>query len=859
MRVLRSGLVVLLVIFAIPTLVVAAGGAWLPGFEAPGVTGSVSCLLDLQGDLIAAGSFSAAANVPATNIARWDGVAWHPLGEGLPCAADALATHEGELIVACGHAVRRWNGAEWITLGTANGPVTALASWAGGLFAAGRFTQIAGVAASCIARWNGAAWEPLGAGLNAAVNALIVCDGALVAGGDFTPADVAARHVARWDGVAWSSLADGPGAAVRDLEVYGGELIAAGRFEVPGGEIPTATVKAWDGTAWRSLGTSGSCPEGFKLAAAAGRLYLLCGNDHMDIPLSCSFGQDVRFWDGSSWTAFYGQSGGYHRIADICAWDGGLAVGGSITTAGEVAHGLAVWRDDEWERLGPAGQGVGQSVRALAIDGPDVLAAGTFPTAGAVTCAGGARWTGQDWSALVAGQLAFCSYALAVGVRPSGAAVIGGAADLALFPTPCLPAAWCSDCPPWPGASSINAIFAFDGSLLFGLSRCADVPLVVRDGFTGGMGDWGPGSVRAFVVHQGRLYAGGSFAAVDGNSVASLAVWEDGAWGPVGDGPGSRVQALASWNGLLVAGGSFAATEGGKAGLKVWDGQAWSALGLLEPASIESGVTALAVFDGDLVVGGLFSALDGVPAANLARWDGDGWHEVGDGIPQSFVYALASVGDRLYVGGSFSRAGDTPAANFACWQGSIVPVRLTGLSCARAEGGARLDWTLDGATNARFHVWREEPARDRLRLTAEPLAGVTTFAFIDPTPPAGEADYWLEELAAGGGSSAWHGPAHLLAAAVPTALRLAQNRPNPFNPRTTFALALPQPGRARLTILDARGREVARPFDADLPAGVREVVWDGCDAQGRALPSGVYFARLDSGGRLAVTKVTLAR
>ncbi len=857
MRVPRPGLVVLPAVLVLPTLVLAAGGAWLPGFEAPGVTGTVSCLLDFQGDLIAAGAFSAAANVPAANIARWDGVAWHPLGEGLPRAADALAAHEGELIAACGPAVMRWNGVGWIQLGAANSNVTALASWDGGLFAAGGFTQIAGVAAGAIARWDGASWAPLGAGLGGAVNALIVFDGALVAAGQFTQAGVAARHVARWDGAAWSALADGPGAAVRDLGVFGGELMATGLFEPLDEAVPATTVRAWDGLAWRSLPAPGYCPQGRKLAAADGRLYLLCG-DYVEQWDSRRLSQTVQLWDGSGWTACYTQSGGPDRIADICAWDGGLAVGGDLTTAGEVAHGLGLWRDGAWTRLGPAGQGVGRPVFALAVDGQDILAAGAFSTAGAVICAGGARWSGQGWSALVAGELPSSLCAYAVGVRLAGPAVIGGDATFALYPFSCATTAWCSDCPPWPAASRLNALFTYEGSLMYGVSSCTTVPLVVRDGLTA-MGDWGPGSVRAFVIHQGLLHAGGAFATVDGGPAAALAVWQDGTWSSVGDGPGSTVRALASWNGLLVAGGTFGVPDGGKAGLKVWDGQAWHALGLLEPAYEEAVVTALAAFDGALVVGGSFSTIDGVPAANLARWDGAGWHEVSGGIPESLVNALASLGDRLYVGGSFSRAGGTPAANFACWQGGLVPVRLAGLACARAEGGARLAWTLAEATTARFHVWREEPARDRIRLTAEPLAGVTTFAFTDPAPPAGEADYWLEELSADGGSSTWHGPAPLAAAPLPAALRLAQNRPNPFNPRTTFTLALPQPGRVKLTIHDARGREVARLVDAELPAGERDVAWDGRDAAGRALASGVYFARLDSGGRLSMTKVTLAR
>ena len=46
---------------------------------------------------------------------------------------------------------------------------------------------------------------------------------------------------------------------------------------------------------------------------------------------------------------------------------------------------------------------------------------------------------------------------------------------------------------------------------------------------------------------------------------------------------------------------------------------------------------------------------------------------------------------------------------------------------------------------------------------------------------------------------------------------------------------------------------------ATRPAGSHVVSWNGCDAKGRALPSGTYFIRLELDGRSEARKVTLTR
>jgi hypothetical protein len=160
--------------------------------------------------------------------------------------------------------------------------------------------------------------------------------------------------------------------------------------------------------------------------------------------------------------------------------------------------------------------------------------------------------------------------------------------------------------------------------------------------------------------------------------------------------------------------------------------------------------------------------------------------------------------------------------------------------------------------HAGFRVWRQSPGAARTMLSETGLSGLDAYEFVDPAPPAGEADCWLQESTTDG-SDNWYGPAHLAAAGVPTALRLAQSHPNPFNPHTSFGFSLPQPGRDVLAIYDLRGARVATVVDAELPAGEQSAEWVGLGAGGTPVPSGVYFARLETPVGVRTVKVTVAR
>jgi len=84
--------------------------------------------------------------------------------------------------------------------------------------------------------------------------------------------------------------------------------------------------------------------------------------------------------------------------------------------------------------------------------------------------------------------------------------------------------------------------------------------------------------------------------------------------------------------------------------------------------------------------------------------------------------------------------------------------------------------------------------------------------------------------------------------------------PNPFNPRAQIALSLPRTGPVSLDVVDARGHVVRRLLvAAELPAGRHVVIWDGLDDAGRAMPSGVYLARVLADGLTSARKLTLVR
>ncbi len=95
--------------------------------------------------------------------------------------------------------------------------------------------------------------------------------------------------------------------------------------------------------------------------------------------------------------------------------------------------------------------------------------------------------------------------------------------------------------------------------------------------------------------------------------------------------------------------------------------------------------------------------------------------------------------------------------------------------------------------------------------------------------------------------------------AVPDRFELLPNHPNPFNASTTIEFNLSEPAHTTLEVYNVTGQRVNVLLDAYTEAGRHSVWWDGTNAQGDGVASGMYFYRLRSGNLYDTKKMVLMK
>ena len=79
---------------------------------------------------------------------------------------------------------------------------------------------------------------------------------------------------------------------------------------------------------------------------------------------------------------------------------------------------------------------------------------------------------------------------------------------------------------------------------------------------------------------------------------------------------------------------------------------------------------------------------------------------------------------------------------------------------------------------------------------------------------------------------------------IPETFMISNAYPNPFNPRTTFNIEMPENGILSSSIYDIRGSLVKKIQDNQpMSAGYHKISWDGKDFKGYNVANGVYFIR----------------
>ena len=79
---------------------------------------------------------------------------------------------------------------------------------------------------------------------------------------------------------------------------------------------------------------------------------------------------------------------------------------------------------------------------------------------------------------------------------------------------------------------------------------------------------------------------------------------------------------------------------------------------------------------------------------------------------------------------------------------------------------------------------------------------------------------------------------------LPTEFSLSQNYPNPFNPSTVIDYALPKDVHVTLIVYNILGQEVVTLVDEFQTAGYKSIIWDGRNAAGESVGTGLYLYRM---------------
>lgn len=398
-------------------------------------------------------------------------------------------------------------------------------------------------------------------------------------------------------------------------------------------------------------------------------------------------GQCATAWNGGN--AIHGTD---QEVVASTLWDADgpgplpakLVVAGTFTSVADVAAArVAAWdpASGTWSALGTPPSGI---LAVAALPNGDLVIGGNFQFGVPVM-----RWNGQSWSPMGTGPGFAGSTFGAMTVLANGDLVVAGSFGFERWNG----TSWSPGPPAANGPVFAMAPTSTGGFVAGGLFTTIGSANAVNVAYWTGSA-WFPlgaglGSSANHV--RGLLVLPNQQVVATGTFPGFVARWSGTSWLPFGSGPGAgclRAGALARTpSGDLVVHAVFAGGSVDESRVVRWNGSAWSTLGSGAGHDPQQGLppqpawlSALAVLPGgDLVAGGYFTLLGGVPASNLARWNGSAWSPMALGTNRA-VRAVAELpnGD-LIAGGTFTVAGGVAANRIARWNGTTWSALATGV------------------------------------------------------------------------------------------------------------------------------------------------------------------------------------
>lgn len=224
--------------------------------------------------------------------------------------------------------------------------------------------------------------------------------------------------------------------------------------------------------------------------------------------------------------------------------------------------------------------------------------------------------------------------------------------------------------------------------------------------------------------------------------------------------------------------------------------------------------------------------------------------------------------------------GLTSFSQFAAvYEESALPVELVSFTAVSDRMTAKLTWsTATEVNNHGFEVERKIVSGFKSQVSGENTSNLKhetsidqwirvafvkgngssndkhEYSYTDRSLSAGTYAFRLKQIDRDG-TVGYSKSVEITVGSVPKIFALEQNYPNPFNPSTTIGFTLKETGPVSLKIYDAIGREVAELVNEVLEAGV----YHQRQFNGSQFASGIYFSRLESGGKSQVKKIMLVK
>ncbi|MGA1199669.1 MAG: T9SS type A sorting domain-containing protein, partial [Candidatus Latescibacterota bacterium] len=90
-------------------------------------------------------------------------------------------------------------------------------------------------------------------------------------------------------------------------------------------------------------------------------------------------------------------------------------------------------------------------------------------------------------------------------------------------------------------------------------------------------------------------------------------------------------------------------------------------------------------------------------------------------------------------------------------------------------------------------------------------------------------------------------------------VKILGSHPNPLNPSTTIDYRISAPQAITINVYNITGQWICELYDGYMPNGLHKTTWNGYDAEGRVVASGLYFVQLKGALNVSTLKMVVLR